>query len=451
LFINKIKKYIKTFNLFKNGERILIGLSGGLDSVALLETLLLIKNEYNFQIFASHYDHKIRKDSYKDVIFVYKLCKEKNIPLFCSFASVPAYAKREKISLEMAGRELRYNLWYFLAKKYNFQKIVLAHHLDDLTEEIFMRLIKGTGKRGLAGIPIKRDLIVRPFLFVTKDEIRKFALERNLTWREDYTNQDIRFMRNKIRHILIPFLEQKFNKNIKKTIGKTALVLAEEEEFIEELAKNEFEKLKFYSENELNLDLSKLKKLHPSLRKRIYFLALKEIEVPLFRITYTHIESIENLIIKEKKGPVYLPGDFLVYKEPSSLRFSKKVFTFPYFEIIIDSEGEYILPTNQTLKVFLTSLEKPFQTPNRMIFSGEKLSFPFIVRKRKPGDRIFFKHLGHKKLKKFFSEKKIPSSLREKILIFEHKNEIIGIWNLYVHPDYIPDKHCNKIVVIEVL
>ena len=452
MFINTIKKYIEKFQLFQKGDRVLLGISGGLDSVALLETLYLLKDEYKLKLFVSHYDHKIRKNSYKDAIFVYKLCKEKQIPFFYTASSVPAYAKKEGLSLEMAGRELRYNLWYNLAKKYNFQKIALAHHLDDLAEEIFMKLIKGTGKRGLVGIPVKReDLIVRPFLFVTKGEIKKFALERGLTWKEDITNQDLRFLRNKIRHILIPFLENNFNKKIKESIKKTALLIAEEEELIEELAKKKLEEMKFYLEGDLGLKLNKLKQIHPVLRRRIYFLAFKETNIPLFRITYSHLENLENLVTKKTKGPVYLPRNFLVYRGPDYIIFTKKFFSFPYFEITVSQEGKYILPNKQILKVSKLSFQNDFVKPsNSMIFPAEKLTFPFIIRKRRPGDKLYQPFVGHKKLKKFFWEKAIPSYLRENIVVIEHKKEIIGVWDLYVHPEYKITSNTKEIIILQI-
>lgn len=453
MFIASVKKYIEKFNLFQKGDRVLLGISGGLDSVTLLETLYLLRKEYKLSLFVSHYDHKIRKDSYKDALFVYRLCKEKKIPFFYTAASVPAYAKREGLSLEMAGRELRYRLWYNLVKKYDFQKIALAHHLDDLAEEIFMKLIKGTGKRGLAGIPIKReDLIVRPLLFITKDEIKKFALERGLTWREDETNQDLRFLRNKIRHVLIPFLENNFSKKIKENIRKTALLIAEEEELIEKLAKDKFEEIKFYLEGDIALKLHELKQIHPVLRRRIYFITFKEANIPLFRIGYSHLENLENLITKKTKGPIYLPGNFLAYRGPGYVIFTKKLFSLPYFEISVSKEGEYQLPNKQIIKVFKLPFTEDFVKPsNSMIFPAEKLTFPFVLRRRKPGDRIYIPSLGHKKLKKFFWEKNIPFYLRENIILIEHKKQIVGVWNLYTHPEYVATKQTKEVLILQII
>lgn len=450
MFLSTIKHYIEKFKLLQPGDRVLLGISGGLDSIALLEFFYLIKREYNIEIFVSHYDHKIRKNSHLDALFVYKICREKRIPFFYTACCVPAYAKREKLSLEMAGRELRYNLWYYLAKKYDFHKIALAHHLDDLAEEIFLRIIRGTGKRGLAGIPIKReDLIVRPFLFVTKEEIKKFAEERGLTWLEDPTNQNLKFLRNKVRHLLIPYLEQNFNKNIKNNLKKIALIISEEEELIEEQARKYYQESRFYVEKNISLKLHVLKQIHPVLRKRIYFLVFQEVGVPLFRVNYTHLESLENLITKHIKGPVNLPGDYVAYRGPGYIVFSKKIFTIPYFEVEILKEGEYVLPIKRILRVYKTRDLSGEIDKTSMVFSSKKLTFPFVVRKRKPGDKIYWPPIGHKKLKKFFQEKKIPSSARDPFLIIEHQNDIVGVWGLYVHPDYKPTE--NEFLVLKLI
>jgi len=439
-FINKVKKYIEKFQLFRKGERVLACVSAGIDSVSLLEFLREIKEEYELSIFVSHYDHRIRRESLEDALFVYELCKKWKIPFFYSTAPVPLYAKREKISLEMAGRELRYRLWYRLAKEYDFQKIVLAHHLDDLAEEVFMRLIRGTGKRGLTGIPVKREnLIVRPFLFVSKEEIKKFAIEHNLKWREDATNQDLRFLRNKIRHILIPFLEKHFSKNIKENIKKTALLIAEDEELIEELALNKFKEVKFEIEGALALKLHELRTLPGSLRKRIYFLAFKKAGVPLFRITHRHIDQIEKLIAGKGKGPLYLPGNYLIYRGPGHLLFTKKVFKTPYYELIIKNEGEYILPDKSFLLIVKKIKASDSKNKDEIFLSCRKISLPLVIRKRKEGDRVFIKGVGHKKLKKLFQEKKIPFYLRDSLPIVEFENEIIAIPGVYTNPEFLPD------------
>lgn len=450
MLLKKVKKIIEDYNLFRKGDRVLVAVSAGLDSITLLETLYLLQRELEIKLFVSHYDHKIRKNSHLDALFVYKICKEKRLPFFYTASPVSLYAKREGLSLEMAGRELRYNLWYNLAKKFDFHKIALAHHLDDLIEEVFLRLIKGTGKRGLAGIPIIReDLIVRPLLFVSKEEIKDFAIKRNLSWHEDPTNQDLRFLRNKVRHLLIPFLEENFNPKIRETLKRTVLLISEEEELIEKLAVESYQNIKKFWEDDLILKISELKKLSSVIRRRIYFLAFKEAGIPLFRITSRHLFSLDNLVMRQAKGPVYLPGNFLAYRGPGYLRLTRKVFTIPYYEITISQEGIYNLPIGRIKINFIDRKETPPQNPKNFQISGDNLTFPFLIRKRKPGDRIYFPGIGHKKLKKLLQEKRIPSYLRDHLPVIEKDGVIIGVWNVYIHPDYFIKEDTKKVWVLQ--
>jgi tRNA(Ile)-lysidine synthase len=451
LFLQRIKRFIEEHRLIRKGDRVLVGVSSGLDSITLLETLFLLRKELEIEIFVSHYDHKIRKDSYKDALFVYRFCKERRLPFFYTASAVPGYAKREGLSLEMAGRELRYNLWYYLSKKYDFHRIALAHHLDDLVEEVFLKLIKGTGKRGLAGIPVKREeLIVRPFLFVTKDEIKEFARERGLLWREDPTNQDLRIPRNRIRHLLIPFLEKNFNPRLKETLKKTVTLIGEEEELIEGLALENYEKIRSLWEEDLLLKIADLKTLPPVIRRRIYFLAFKEAGIPLFRVTARHLSMLDAIVLKQARGPVYLPGGFLAYRGPGYLRLSKKVFTTPYFERKIEGPGLFELPIGKIQLSLIPSNLRPLQDPKNFQLSGDTLHPPFILRKRKPGDRIYLPGIGHKKLKKFLQEKRVPSYLRDQLLVIERDGQIIGVWNIYIHPEYLVQKDTQRIWLFQI-
>ncbi|MCS7150528.1 MAG: tRNA lysidine(34) synthetase TilS [Caldimicrobium sp.] len=451
MLLKRIKKTIEEHQLFQRGDQVLVGVSAGLDSITLLETLYLLRKDWDLKIFVSHYDHKIRKDSYKDALFVYQLCKERGLPFFCTAAPVSKYAKREGLSLEMAGRELRYSLWYSLAKKQDFQKIALAHHLDDLIEEVFLKLIRGTGKRGLAGIPIKReDLIVRPFLMVSRDDIRAFAKERGLSWREDPTNFDLRIPRNKIRHHLIPYLKKNFNPRIRETLKRNILLLSEEEEFIESQALESYQSLKSYWEEDLVLRVQELKKLSPVLRRRVYFLAFKDSGIPLFRITSKHLFAIDSLVTKQNKGPVYLPGKFLAYRGPGYLRLTRKLFTIPYFELEIPKEGTYSLPQGNIEVSIIPNENRPAQSSTNFQLSCKENIFPFLIRKRKPGDRVYFPGLGHKKLKKYLQEKKIPLYLRDRLLVIEKDNQIIGVWNVYIHPNYLIREDTKKVLLLQI-
>jgi len=450
--LDKFKEILEKYSLLKKEERILLCVSGGVDSVVLFHLFNLIKEEFNLTFLVSHFDHRIRKDSLEDALFVKTLCERFAIPFIYSTVPVKEYARREKISLEVAGRNLRYSLWNRLVEKYALQKIALAHHLDDLIEEIFMRIIKGTGKRGLAGIPLKREnKIIRPLLFFTKTELLKFAMENKLSWREDLTNLDLRYFRNKIRHILIPFIEKHFGVSFKKNLQKTALILSEEEDFLEKLAEESFHRLNKGSENNPRFEVEEFRNLHPAFRRRIYFVTFKKLGLPLSRIGYTHVEKIDALLELKSGTSIDLPGGLIAGKSGRFIFFAgKEILEKGKEEIFVENQGKYEI-FGRNLRIFKTrflEIEEDFR--EGMIFSAKKLRFPFVLRGRKKGDRIWIAGVGYKKLKKFLQEKGVPFYNRENLILCEYRGEVVGICGLYIHPEYEPKHPAEEVIVIEI-
>ncbi|HFC97669.1 MAG TPA: tRNA lysidine(34) synthetase TilS, partial [Thermosulfurimonas dismutans] len=231
--LRKVRQTIERYALFSPGDRVLVAVSGGVDSMVLLEVLYLLQREYELSLWVAHYDHRLRRGSLEEALWVRQEARRRGLPFIYGVGPVREYARREKISLEMAGRELRYRFFESLRRRLDLQKVALAHHADDLAEEVLLKFIRGAGRRGLAGIPVKREeVVVRPLLLVTRAEIEAFARQRGLRWVEDESNQDPRFWRNRVRHLLLPFLEEHFHPRVRENLKRTALILAEEEELI---------------------------------------------------------------------------------------------------------------------------------------------------------------------------------------------------------------------------
>ncbi len=430
--LRKVKKTIERYGLFVPGDRILVAVSGGVDSMVLLEVLCLLRQEYDLKLWVAHYDHRLRKNSLRDALFVYRKARERGLPFVYGVSAVREYARREGLSLEMAGRELRYRFFERLYQSLDLQKIALAHQADDLAEEVLLKFLRGAGRRGLAGIPVKREAhIVRPLLLVSREEILAFARARGLDWIEDETNRDIRFLRNRVRHLLLPFLEKHFHPQVKENLKRTALILAEEEELIEDLARKAYQRARTKDEI-VGLAVPILRELPVALRRRVFWVALREAGVPLLRLRQSHLEALNQILTGKARGPVPLPGGFQAVRAPGLIKITPRIRQeVGPFALKIEAPGEYKLPGPWILKVEISK-----QCPGEGL--RLKKVFPLIIRNRRPGDRIYWPAVGHKKLKKFLWEKGLEPSERDLLPLVEFQGHIVAIPNYYVHPLYRP-------------
>ncbi len=425
-----------------------MAVSGGPDSMALLEALDLLAREYHLEIFVAHFDHRLRASSLEEALFVKKQAEKKGFPFILGTAPVKAYARREGLSLETAGRELRYRFFRTVAEKLALDKVALAHQADDLAEEVLLRFIRGAGRRGLAGIPVKREgLFIRPLLLVSREEIEAFLQEREIPFLEDPSNQDPRFLRNRVRHLLIPFLEKHFHKRVREALKRTALVVAEEEEFLGELAERELKRLSRKEAGGLALSVKGLKNLPLALRRRVFLEAFRLVGLPLFRIKMSHLEQMESLLEGRSRGNLNLPSGFIARREPGRLVIKEETPLPPPFFLRVEGPGEYHLPDGRTLFI---RLAPPDEAPSEaLLLDPQKASFPLLVRPAQAGDRIRppgFR--GRKKLKKLFWEKKIPHEFRWSWPIIEKDGEIVALPGFFAQDGY-EWKGGEKALIIE--
>ncbi len=445
--ILRVKKDIIRYELLARGERVLIAVSGGPDSMALLEILYSLQKEFTLELFVAHYYHCLRPEALQEALFVKREAERRGLPFILGASPVRAYACREKISLEAAGRELRYRFFERIAEELGLTKIALAHQADDLAEEVLLRFIRGAGRRGLAGIPVKRGgIFIRPLLMISRERILEFLEKEEIPYVEDPSNRDPRFLRNKVRHLLIPFLEKHFHKRVKECLKRTALLVAEEEEFLSCLALENLQKYGRKEKYTFHLSVKGLKNLPLALRRRIYLEALKAIGVPLFRVRLSHLEQIERLLQGKTRGDIDLPGGYLARREPGRLVFKAASARIPSFEIEINGPGEYLLPFGGRLKVYYAPCGEAPQ--GALLFDPQKVSFPLIVRSPRPGDRIRVAGLkGRKKLKKIFWERGLSHEARRSWPVVEKEGEIIALARFLVAEGLIPQG--EKALVLE--
>ncbi len=276
----KVKETIKKYNLINSGDRIVLGVSGGPDSIAMLDILRQLRDEIKFEIYVVHINHNIRgKDADEDEEYVKKYCENYNIKCFSKKIDVPTIAQNEKIGTEEAGRKVRYEYFDEILQKTNSNKIGIAHNKNDKVETIIMHLLRGSGVSGLRGIePIRENKFIKPLIECDRQEIEKYCEENNLQPRIDKTNFENEYTRNKIRNIVIPYIKEQFNPNIIETITRLSEVISNEDNFIEKIAQETYNKLLVIEENNrIELNLKEFNLLDEVLKNRIILIATKKI------------------------------------------------------------------------------------------------------------------------------------------------------------------------------
>ena len=435
--ISKILKTISKHKMLEKTKKVIIGLSGGADSVSLTHALLKISQEKNFEIEAVHINHGIRgNEAERDENFSRDFCKNLGIKLTIKKISIPEIAKKLKISTEEAGRKARYEILKEIANQEKNAKIATAHTLSDNAETLIMRLASGSSLKGLCGIPPTRENIIRPLIEIKRSEIEEYCKKNNLNFVNDSSNFQRDYTRNKIRLDIIPEFK-KLNPNFEATIARTLNLLKNDEKFLEE-----------ETEKALNSrNLSEIGNLPAAIKSRALAKIIKNFTKE--RIEEKHIKNLENLIIK-KSGKTCIPGGKMLELKNGVLA----ICTQPNEEAL---KWEYLIKplnilteikTNIIINVVKTSdYSKKIED---ICIDFDKIPQNSVIRNRRAGDKFTFKKRGlTKSIKKIFSEMKIPLSQREKIPLIASGSEIIWCENLGVSKKYIPSKATKNIALIK--
>lgn len=296
--IEKVIETIKKYNLIEDGDKIILAVSGGPDSISMLDILYKIQQneKINFKIVVAHVNHMIREEAMEDAIYVKNFCKKRNIEFYLKSIDVKKIANNNKIGTEEAGRKERYKFFDELAKKINANKIAIAHNKNDNVETVFMHILRGTGINGLKGIEPKRGMYIRPLIECERREIEEYCEENNLEPRIDKTNFENIYTRNKIRNVVIPYVQKEFNQNIIQTIDRLSKLVIEEEEYMDKQVKKVFnDLLLFEDEKEIQIDLKKFNNLEKVIKSRLILYTITRIFGSSEGIEKIHIEDIIKL------------------------------------------------------------------------------------------------------------------------------------------------------------
>ena len=293
----KVLETIKKYSLIKTGEKVVVGVSGGPDSICLINVLNEIKNQLNCKLIVCHVNHMIREEAGDDEEFVKNYCKEKQIPFFVKHVEVEKLAKTEKIGTEEAGRKVRYDFFCEILNKTNANKIATAHTKNDNAETVLMNIIRGSGTQGLKGIvPIRDNTYIKPLININREEIEEYCKINKLNPRYDKTNSENVYTRNKVRNILIPLIKKEFNPNIIKGINNLSEIVTEEQNYLEKIVNNIYSQIKIEETKEkVILDLKEFNKQDTIIKKRILLLSISKIFGTSKNIERIHIEDIIKL------------------------------------------------------------------------------------------------------------------------------------------------------------
>ena len=436
----EILKLNKKYNLIENSDTIVVGFSGGPDSVFLVEMLKKLQYFFNFKIYLVHINHLLRgEDADSDENFSFEYAKKNNLEIFIKRIPVKEIAKEVGKTLEEVGREERYKFFFEIYEKVGANKIATAHNKDDQIETFLFRLIRGTSLQGLEGIKIKNNNIIRPISEIYKKDILEYLNKNEIQYKIDKTNFENEFTRNSIRLDLIPFIEERYNIKFKDKIFS----LIEE---IRENNQNNSLNLSDFTDSENRIILEKIKFLSDFDKKNLFSLFLNQKNIEFNR---NKIDEINSLIKSNGTKKIDLDKTYRIVKD--------------YTHLYIEVKKEDCVINNNVIQLKIPS-EQIFDNFKIHINIAENLDIPkkknqylldalyndiIEVRYRKEGDRIFLDEKHSKKVKEVFIDQKIPKNIRDRLPIFLYNNKIFWIYN--VKKAYIPKINKNESKLIKVL
>lgn len=461
--IDRVKSFSKENNLIEYNDKILVALSGGPDSVCLLHILDSLKDELNLTIGAAHINHMLRgEESFLDEAYVEKLCENLGIPCYIARIDIDDVAKKMNISQEMAGRDERYKFFESISNKHGYNKIAIAHNANDQAETIIMRMMRGTGLEGLGGIRAKRGKkIIRPILFMSREEIENYCMENKLKPRIDKTNLENIYSRNKVRLDILPYMKENFNEDIIETLNRMASIIQKDDEYINKQCDKAFKKYCKLINESLCID-KEMFNLDQSILTRVIKKSLIDYSGKHINFEMKHIYDVIYLSKKGTHKKIDLPNDIVAENIYGDIHLKHKSRLVKSNENNIKN-NEIFIPvekiSNNTLAFMdYTVRIELIDEKNNIEFSSNDLIKYFdydniiegiLIRTRRDGDKIRPLGMsGNKKIKDIFINNKVPKEERDIIPITCFDDKVAWIVGHKVSEDYKVSKKTKKIIKI---
>ncbi|HSR35713.1 MAG TPA: tRNA lysidine(34) synthetase TilS [Desulfurivibrionaceae bacterium] len=418
----KVEKIVTAEKLLAKGERVVVGLSAGPDSLALWHLLVALAGPFRLTVIAAYADHGLRPSETEAEV---RLVRETAAAagMACEIGTLPVrdYARAEGLSLEHAGRELRYRFLREVAQRHGASRIAVGHTADDQAEELLLRLIRGTGRKGLSGMVVQSGEIIRPLLAIPKEELLAYLADRDIAFCRDSSNTDRRYLRNRVRLELLPWLESHCNPNVRQTLRQTAAVLQDEEAVLAELTATAWAQVATTHGQELRVQRAALLAQPVAIQRRLMEQAMVQCgSAPSFRL----IDQLLRLAMAPEPGRLHLAKGLRVWRQSGTLCFAhpqghvrQRGDLLPpasSFRLVVPAPGRYPLPaTGRVLVVEQCTAPPTHPAPGVLLLDAAAAAFPLLVRSVSPGDRFHpLGAPGRRKLSDFFIDQKIPAAER---------------------------------------
>jgi len=431
--LQKLQNHLNTNLPFLTGKKLLLAVSGGLDSMVLAHLF----QELQYSVAMAHCNFQLRElESFEDQKFVESFADTEEIPIYSILFDTKSYANDHKLSTQVAARELRYNWFYELLENEGYDYLLTAHHADDNLETFLINLSRGTGLDGLTGIPQQNEQIIRPLLVFSRAEIENYAKGNKIKWREDSSNASDKYLRNKIRHHVVPILKE-LNPTFLDSFQKTQTYLQDAQVLVEDATELVFQQVVEEKEDGIYIAIHKLLQLDNY--KSYLYQWLKE-------FGFTAWEDIYDLV-HSQSGKYVVSEEFRLVKDREFLILSSKE--------VLENEVFYIQENEKHLqfpiKLQLSDVSHIENPSSECIFvDKEKLKFPLIIRKWQEGDYFYPSGMsGKKKVSKYFKDEKFSLIDKEMTWLLCSDNQIVWIVNHRADQRFLATTNTQNIIKIE--
>lgn len=453
----KVFSFVEKHGMIHPGDKLILGVSGGADSVCLLFLLLEYRKRVTFEMTVVHVNHGIRGNAAaEDAAWVEALCKEQGLTFKLESADVRELAAREKCSEEDAGRRVRYNAFQKAAEEFGGTKIAVAHNAGDRAETILLHLFRGSGLKGLRGIePVRADIecraeIIRPVLCLERREIEEYLAERRIPWRTDVTNGEDGYTRNRIRHHLLPWAEQEVSAGVVSHMCRMADILSETEDYLRQQTLEALEHCTIRASGckgeELEIDIAGFLACHPVLQKRMILVLAEELSPTGKDISAVHVEDILSLFDKEGNRSISLPFGICFRR-----RYGKVVAGRREAEQQEQQPEE--LPQLEITRFFVNDAEELPENRYTKRFDCDKIKESPVLRFRQTGDYLTLSdgrgNIIHKSLKEYMIGEKIPREMRDRIPVLAEGSHVLWLIGYRSSEYYKADRNTKRILQVK--